>query len=274
MTASISSIAQSTGGEPATAATSASEIIRFEGVGKQFMVDGKPLQAVENIDLSVFSGEILTLVGPSGCGKSTLLSILGLLDMPSGGEYFIEGVNVTDLSLDQAARIRNTKIGFIFQSFNLIDEICVFDNIALPLRYQDKVPSDKEITARVKQCLDMVGMGHRTSHRPNQLSGGQQQRIAISRALALDPQIMLFDEPTSALDPEVGLEVLAVMRELADEGMTMMVVTHEMRFAENVSNRVIVMADGEIIEQGESAQVMRSPEHPRVQQFLSAVRDR
>ena len=149
----------------------------------------------------------------------------------------------------------------------------VLENVSLAQRRVLK-RSREEADERSMQLLQRVGLANKASMYPSRCSGGQQQRIAISRALALDPEIMLFDEPTSALDPEVGLEVLAVMRELANDGMTMMVVTHEMRFAENVSNRVIVMADGEIIEQGESAQVMRSPQHPRVQQFLSAVRDR
>ena len=147
--------------------------IKMNNISKVFETDELETHALQNIK----AGDYVSISGPSGCGKSTLLSILGLLDMPSGGEYEIEGVNVTDLSLDQAAEIRNSKIGFIFQSFNLIDELSVFDNVALPLRYKTKVPSDKEIAARVAECLELVGMSHRSSHKPNQLSGGQTRNF-------------------------------------------------------------------------------------------------
>ena len=149
--------------------------IQMKNISKVFETDELETHALKNVDITIKSGDYVSISGPSGCGKSTLLSILGLLDMPTGGEYFIEGTNVTDLSLDQAAEIRNSKIGFIFQSFNLIDELSVFDNVALPLRYKTKVPSDKEISDRVHECLELVDMSHRTSHKPNQLSGGQQQ---------------------------------------------------------------------------------------------------
>jgi putative ABC transport system ATP-binding protein len=175
-----------------------------------------------------------------------LLSILGLLDMPSSGEYFIEGVNVSDLSLDQAAEIRNSKIGFIFQSFNLIDELSVFDNVALPLRYKTKVPSDKEITSRVTACLELVGMSHRTSHKPNQLSGGQQQRIAIARALVAEPAILLVDEPTGNLDSKSGDQVMDVLEKLNENGTTICMVTHDPRYAD-MANIQLKLLDGAIL---------------------------
>ena len=248
-----------------------STAMRLEGVSKRF----GDITVLKSIDFELTSGEVVALIGPSGSGKSTLLRCINQLEPPTAGR-----VTIGDLSIDAsvgATRAQlaglNRKLGMVFQSFNLFPHMTVLENVSLAQRRVLK-RSRVEADERSMQLLERVGLASKAGLYPSRCSGGQQQRIAISRALALDPQIMLFDEPTSALDPEVGLEVLAVMRELADEGMTMMVVTHEMRFAENVSNRVIVMADGEIIEQGESAQVMRSPEHPRVQQFLSAVRDR
>ena len=248
-----------------------STVLRLEGVSKRF----GDITVLKSIDFELTSGEVVALIGPSGSGKSTLLRCINQLEPPTAGR-----VTIGDLSIDAsvgATRAQlaglNRKLGMVFQSFNLFPHMTVLENVSLAQRRVLK-RSREEADERSMQLLERVGLASKAGLYPSRCSGGQQQRIAISRALALDPQIMLFDEPTSALDPEVGLEVLAVMRELADEGMTMMVVTHEMRFAENVSNRVIVMADGEIIEQGDSAQVMRSPEHPRVQQFLSAVRDR
>lgn len=249
----------------------ADTVLRLERVSKRF----GDITVLKSIDFELKSGEVVALIGPSGSGKSTLLRCINQLEPPTAGT-----VTIGDLSIDAsvgATRAQlaglNRKLGMVFQSFNLFPHMTVLENVSLAQRRVLK-RSQEEADERSMQLLERVGLASKSGLYPSRCSGGQQQRIAISRALALDPQIMLFDEPTSALDPEVGLEVLAVMRELADEGMTMMVVTHEMRFAESVSNRVIVMADGEIIEQGDSAQVMRSPQHPRVQQFLSAVRDR
>lgn len=248
-----------------------SPIMRLEGVSKRF----GDITVLKSIDFELKSGEVVALIGPSGSGKSTLLRCINQLEPPTAGRVVIGDVSIdaaVGASRQQLAAL-NRKLGMVFQSFNLFPHMTVLENVSLAQRRVLK-RSREEADARSMQLLERVGLASKAGLYPSRCSGGQQQRIAISRALAMDPQIMLFDEPTSALDPEVGLEVLAVMRELADEGMTMMVVTHEMRFAENVSNRVIVMADGEIIEQGESAQVMRAPLHPRVQQFLSAVRDR
>jgi putative ABC transport system ATP-binding protein len=220
--------------------------IKMKNISKVFETDELETHALQNINITIKAGDYVSISGPSGCGKSTLLSILGLLDMPSGGEYEIEGVNVTDLSLDQAAEIRNSKIGFIFQSFNLIDELSVFDNVALPLRYKSKVPSDKEIAARVAECLELVGMSHRSSHKPNQLSGGQQQRIAIARALVAKPAILLVDEPTGNLDSKSGDQVMDVLEKLNDNGTTICMVTHDPRYADMAKTQLKLL-DGAIL---------------------------
>ena len=220
--------------------------IQMKNISKVFETDELETHALKNVDITIKSGDYVSISGPSGCGKSTLLSILGLLDMPTGGEYFIEGTNVTDLSLDQAAEIRNSKIGFIFQSFNLIDELSVFDNVALPLRYKTKVPSDKEISHRVHECLELVDMSHRTSHKPNQLSGGQQQRIAIARALVANPAILLVDEPTGNLDSKSGDQVMDVLQKLNDSGTTICMVTHDPRYAD-MANIQLKLLDGSIL---------------------------
>ena len=220
--------------------------IQMQNISKVFETDELETHALKNIDITIKSGDYVSISGPSGCGKSTLLSILGLLDMPTSGEYFIEGTNVTDLSLDQAAEIRNSKIGFIFQSFNLIDELSVFDNVALPLRYKTKVPNDKEISDRVHECLELVDMSHRTSHKPNQLSGGQQQRIAIARALVANPAILLVDEPTGNLDSKSGDQVMDVLEKLNDSGTTICMVTHDPRYAD-MANIQLKLLDGSIL---------------------------
>lgn len=220
--------------------------IQMKNISKVFETDELETHALKNVDITINAGDYVSISGPSGCGKSTLLSILGLLDMPSSGEYFIEGTNVTDLSLDQAAEIRNSKIGFIFQSFNLIDELSVFDNVALPLRYKTKVPSDKIIKERVRQCLELVGMTHRTKHKPNQLSGGQQQRIAIARALVAEPAILLVDEPTGNLDSKSGDQVMDVLEKLNDSGTTICMVTHDPRYAD-MANIQLKLLDGTIL---------------------------
>ena len=205
--------------------------IQMKNIGKVCETEEVISHALKSIDLTINAGDYVSISGPSGCGKSTLLSILGLLDMPTSGEYFIEGVNVTELSLDEAAEIRNSKIGFIFQSFNLIDELTVFDNVALPLKYHAKMPTKQEIKQRVDNCLEQVGMAHRSSHRPNQLSGGQQQRVAIARALIANPAILLVDEPTGNLDSKSGDQVMEVLAQLNRDGTTICMVTHDPRYA-------------------------------------------
>jgi len=249
----------------------AEAIIRIEGLGKYY---GNHC-VLQNIDLQVARGEVLAIIGPSGSGKSTLLRCINYLESPTSGRLQVDDICFETTSPPPAAKLKQlrNKVGMVFQSFNLFPHMSVLRNIALP---QERVlgRSRKESQARALELLERVGLADKADQYPNRCSGGQQQRIAIARSLALDPEVMLFDEPTSALDPELGLEVLAVMRELAQSGMTMLVVTHEMGFAENVSDTVMMMADGRIIEKGESTSLMREPNQERTQQFLKAVHDR
>jgi polar amino acid transport system ATP-binding protein len=230
---------------------------------------------LKNVSLSVGSGQVYALIGPSGAGKSTLLRCINLLERPTSGTISVDGVTVRvdhTIKAKELAALRS-RVGMVFQSFNLFPHMTVLRNIALP---QQRVlgRSKREAEERAHALLKRVGLADKAAEYPGRCSGGQQQRIAIARALALDPQVMLFDEPTSALDPELGLEVLKVMRELADEGMTMVVVTHEMQFARDVGDHLVVMSDGGIIEQGIPAEIFASPQHPRTREFLRAVLDR
>ncbi|GHF02770.1 ABC transporter ATP-binding protein [Thalassotalea profundi] len=223
------------------------EIVKMEKISKIFETEELETHALKEINLTINQGDYICIAGPSGCGKSTLLSIMGLLDVASQGEYFIEGINVTKLSLDQAAEVRNEKIGFIFQSFNLIDELSVFDNVALPLRYHKATFTKKEIEERVTECLKLVGLTHRVSHKPNQLSGGQQQRVAIARALVAKPALLLVDEPTGNLDSKSGDQVMAVLKELNDNGTTICMVTHDPRYADMAKIKIQLL-DGTILQ--------------------------
>ncbi len=246
-------------------------LIVLDKVGKHF---GAHI-ALKDIDLEVHAGNVVAIIGPSGSGKSTLLRCINYLEPPSSGSITLDNVRLQagmPASRRDLATLRRS-VGMVFQSFNLFPHMSVLRNVSLA---QERVVgrSRKDADERSMQLLSRVGLADKAQQYPERCSGGQQQRVAIARALALDPKVMLFDEPTSALDPELGLEVLAVMRELANDGMTMIVVTHEMRFAENVSDTVLVMADGSIIEHGPSAQVMRSPGNERTRRFLRAVNDR
>lgn len=220
--------------------------IQLRNICKVFETEDMETHALKDVNLTIATGDYVSISGPSGCGKSTLLSLLGLLDMPSTGEYFIEGQDVANLSLDDAAEIRNSKIGFIFQSFNLIDSISVFDNVALPLRYSKDKFTAKEIEKRVIRCLEMVNMTHRVQHKPNQLSGGQQQRIAIARALVAQPAILLVDEATGNLDSNTGDQIMDVLDELNQAGTTICLVTHESRYADRATIQLKLL-DGEIL---------------------------
>lgn len=230
---------------------------------------------LDDVSLHVEPGSVTALIGPSGAGKSTFLRCINLLELPDSGvikvaHHTIEpGKTVRPKDL---AALRRT-VGMVFQSFNLFPHMSVLENVSFPQR---KVlgRSKNDAEARSMLLLERVGLPEKAHEYPQRCSGGQQQRIAIARALALDPSIMLFDEPTSAIDPEVGLEVLAVMRELAAEGMTMLVVTHEMQFARDVSDTLVVMADCRIIEQGDPVAIMKDPQSPRTRQFLRAVLER
>ncbi len=221
-------------------------LIQLEGVTKVFYTDEVETHALAGIHLDIQRGEYISIAGPSGCGKSTLLSILGLLDTPSDGTYVLNGRSVADLPLSERARVRNREIGFIFQSFNLIGDLTVYENVELPLTYRGmKGPERKE---RVMAALEKVGMSHRAKHLPSQLSGGQQQRVAVARAVGGSPSILLADEPTGNLDSKNGEAVMELLRELHREGSTICMVTHDPRYA-RVAQRSIHLFDGRVVEE-------------------------
>jgi len=225
-------------------------------------------EVLKGIDLTVTKGEVVCVIGPSGSGKSTLLRSVNLLEEPTGGKVLIEGIDITDPETD-IDRVR-TRIGMVFQSFNLFPHLDVLGNLTIAqqrVKKRGKVESEKI----AHEMLARVGLAEKAKAFPGHLSGGQQQRVAIARALCMNPDMMLFDEPTSALDPELVGEVLQVMRSLADEGMTMLVVTHEMGFAREVGSRLIFMDGGHIVEEGDPREVLANPQHPRTQDFLARV---
>jgi len=226
------------------------------------------LEVLKGIDLTIDRGEVVCVIGPSGSGKSTLLRSVNLLERPTGGSIHIEGIDILDPDVDLDA-IR-TRIGMVFQQFNLFPHMTVLRNLTVA---QEKVLRRKPAEAQqiARDMLARVGLSDKVDAHPSQLSGGQMQRVAIARSLSMNPDMMLFDEPTSALDPELVGEVLAVMKDLAQSGMTMMVVTHEMGFAREVGDRVIFMDDGQIVEEGDPVQVLANPQHERTQAFLSKV---
>jgi len=221
-------------------------LIKLEGVTKVFLTDEVETHALSGVHLEILKGEYVSIAGPSGCGKSTLLSILGLLDTPSDGTYILNGRPVQGLSLPERARIRNREIGFIFQSFNLIGDLTVYENVELPLTYRGMGASERK--QRVLDALEKVGMGHRAKHLPSQLSGGQQQRVAVARALAGNPAVLLADEPTGNLDSKNGESVMQLLRELHKAGSTIVMVTHDPRFARN-ADRTIHIFDGRVVEE-------------------------
>ncbi len=219
-------------------------LIRLNEVGKVFHADEVETRALSGISLAVERGEFVSIAGPSGCGKTTLLSILGLLDFPTEGEYLLDGESVADLSATRRANIRNRSIGFIFQTFNLIGDLTVFDNVELPLVYMG-VPA-KERRRRVRRALQEVGMGDRESHFPSHLSGGQQQRVAVARAMVGRPLILLADEPTGNLDSRSGRGVMHLLKELHGQGATICMVTHDPRYA-HMADRTVHLFDGRIV---------------------------
>src|SRR5512135_387162 len=221
-------------------------LIHLDGVTKVFYTDEVETHALAGIHLDIFKGEYISIAGPSGCGKSTLLSILGLLDTPTDGNYTLNGKPVANLSLAERARIRNREGGFIFQSFNLIGDLTVFENVELPLTYRGMKSSERR--TRVTEALEKVGMAHRAKHLPSQLSGGQQQRVAVARALVGDPLILLADEPTGNLDSKNGEAVMELLRDLHRNGATICMVTHDPRFA-RYADRTIHLFDGRIVQE-------------------------
>jgi ABC-type polar amino acid transport system ATPase subunit len=239
-------------------------VIELKGLHKRF----GDLHVLNGIDLAVAPHEVLCVIGPSGSGKSTLLRCVNLLEEPTSGEVFIDGERINDRGVD-IDRVR-TKLGIVFQSFNLFPHRTALGNVSLAPQKVLGLSKD-EARRRALEQLGHVGLADKADAYPSQLSGGQQQRVAIARALAMEPKVMLFDEVTSALDPELIKEVLDVMRELAREGMTMLVVTHEMRFAGEVGDRVIFMDRGLIVEEGPPDEIFGAPKHDRTREFLSRV---
>jgi putative ABC transport system ATP-binding protein len=221
-------------------------LIRLDGVTKVFYTDEVETHALSNIQLDITKGEYVSIAGPSGCGKSTLLSLLGLLDSPSSGNYALDGKPVAGLSPSDRARIRNREIGFIFQSFNLIGDLTVIENVELPLTYRGMKAAERR--TRAQEALERVGMGHRAKHLPSQLSGGQQQRVAVARAVAGKPLILLADEPTGNLDSKSGEAVMELLRELHRDGATLCMVTHDQRYARH-ADRTIHLFDGRIVDE-------------------------
>ncbi|MEW6128000.1 MAG: ABC transporter ATP-binding protein [Acidobacteriota bacterium] len=221
-------------------------LIHMSGVKKIFYTDEVETHALAGIHLDINKGEYISIAGPSGCGKSTLLSILGLLDSPTDGEYWLNNHDVSDLPMAERARIRNREIGFIFQSFNLIGDLTVYENVELPLTYRGMKASERK--ERVHAALERVGMAHRAKHLPSQLSGGQQQRVAVARAVGGDPLILLADEPTGNLDSTNGEAVMDLMRELHAAGATICMVTHDPRYA-RYADRSINLFDGLVVEE-------------------------
>lgn len=225
-------------------------------------------EVLKSINLTVNAGEVVVIIGPSGSGKSTILRCLNLLETPTSGEISFEGQNITspDVNIDQLRQ----KMGMVFQNFNLFPHMSVLDNLTItPIKIKKEDP--EQAKQKAMALLDQVGLQDKAAAYPSSLSGGQQQRVAIARALAMNPDVMLFDEPTSALDPEMVGEVLSVMQDLAEKGMTMVVVTHEMGFAKEVADRVIFMADGVIQEEGTPEEIFDHPQNSRTQDFLNKV---
>jgi len=223
----------------------ASPVVSLEGLTKKFVTDEIETYALSEVNLEIRQGDYVSIAGPSGCGKSTLLSIIGLLDTPTEGTYVLNGRPVADLSVGERAHIRNREIGFIFQSFNLIGDLTVSENVELPLTYRGMSPADRK--QRVAQALDDVGMGHRAKHLPSQLSGGQQQRVAVARAIAGDPSLLLADEPTGNLDSKSGESVMDLLRRIHEKGATICIVTHDPRYARH-AQRSINLFDGRIVD--------------------------
>ena len=245
---------------------SANEIIRVSGLKKYYK--GDKIKALDGVDAVINQGEVVVVIGPSGSGKSTFLRSLNLLEIPTGGEIYVEGHNI--LAKGANVDLHRQKMGMVFQHFNLFPHMTILRNMTIaPMKLLGK--SREEAEALAMELLEKVGLADRANSYPSQLSGGQKQRVAIVRALCMQPDVMLFDEPTSALDPEMVGEVLEVMKSLAHDGMTMIVVTHEMGFAREVGSRVIFMADGRIIEEGTPDEIFDNPKSDRLKTFLAKV---
>ena len=247
-------------------ATSNNVLISVQNLVKEY--NHGAIHALNDCNLEIRKGEVVAIIGPSGSGKSTLLRSLNLLEQPTSGAIYFDGVDLANKSVD--INLHRQKMGMVFQHFNLFPHKTVLQNITMaPVTLKKKTA--EEANAQATALLERIGLADKANEYPNMLSGGQKQRIAIVRALAMDPEVMLFDEPTSALDPEMVGEVLDLMRDLAKDGMTMAVVTHEMGFAREVADRVVFMADGKILEEGAPNELFDHPKDPRLQDFLSKV---
>ena len=241
------------------------EILKTVGLKKYYGKDVSLVKALDGVDLSVEEGEFVAVAGTSGSGKSTLLHMLGGLDYPTEGKVFVRGRDIFSLNETELTIFRRRNIGFVFQNYNLVPVLNVYENVVLPIELDGEEPDKKY----VEEIIETLGIKDKIYNLPNQLSGGQQQRVAIARALCMNPEVLLFDEPTSALDPEMVGEVLNVMKELARTGLTMIIVTHEMGFARDVSTRTIFMDKGYVVEDDVPERLFTNPRHQRTREFLS-----
>lgn len=245
------------------------ELIRITDLNKIYDSGAVQVHALKNINLTIERGDFVAIMGHSGSGKSTLMNILGCLDRPSSGTYLLDGIDISQQSNDALSDVRNQKIGFVFQAFNLIPRTSTLKNVELPMIY-GRVPGKARVE-RAKMLLEKVGLGQRLEHMPNELSGGQKQRVAIARALAARPELLLLDEPTSALDPEYTTEVLDVIRDLKEAGTRFVIVTHEMGFAHHACDDVAFLCEGRLMEYGPSARIFDNPQTPELQRFLGRL---
>ena len=244
------------------------KILETKHLKKYYGQGSSLVKAVDDISISVEKGEFVAIVGTSGSGKTSLLNLLGGLDYADSGEVIIGGQSLLNMKDEERTVFRRRNIGFIFQNYNLVSMLNVYKNVVLPIRLDGNKP-DEEFIGKI---LNLLGLTEKVRNRPNQLSGGQQQRVAIARALAMNPEILFFDEPTSALDPEITAGILKVLKELAKEKMTMVIVTHEIDFARKIADRVIFMDGGVVVEQGSAAEVIDNPKNERTKEFLKHFR--
>ena len=242
-------------------------ILELQHIYKNYDQDKLVVPVLKDVSLQIEEGEYVAIMGPSGSGKTTLMNIVGCLDLPTSGTYILDGRPVSELKEKELTRVRRDTIGFVFQNFQLMPRECALDNVCLPLIYAGVSKKDRRQMGM--EALERVGLSDRADFKPTQLSGGQKQRVAIIRSLAMNPDVILFDEPTSALDPEMVGEVLSVMKELAEAGMTMVVVTHEMGFAREVANRVMFINEGTIAEERTPEELFSAPKSERLQEFLT-----
>jgi putative ABC transport system ATP-binding protein len=236
------------------------EVIRIEDLVKIYQMGEVEVRALDGVSISIAAGEFVAVMGASGSGKSTFMNIVGCLDRPTSGRYFLDGVDVSELNRDQRAEIRNGKIGFVFQSFNLLARTSALENVELPLVYSSSARTARQMADKARECLRAVGLAGREGHQPSQLSGGQQQRVAIARALINEPKLMLADEPTGNLDTKTSEEVMGVFQRLNDDGKTVIVITHETDISE-YAKRVVVFRDGKLVEDRPVARRRLAP-HP------------